>query len=186
MSRVVALLRGINVGGHRVAMADLRRHFEALKLRNVATFIASGNVIFDAPAAAGDDFSALEGRIEKLLAKALGFEAPTFIRTLAELEAILARPVFPKMAETDSLYVNFLRTEPDAAAQRAVLALESPVDHFRFRGRELYWLCNGKISEVSIAWPKLDKLAKSSKSTDGTSRNITSVRKLVAAMGGRA
>ena len=76
--------------------------------------------------------------------------------------------------------VSFLRDEPDAAAQRPVLALESPVDKFRFHGRELYWLCHGKISEVSVAWPQLDKLAKSSKAVSGTSRNITSLRKLLA------
>jgi uncharacterized protein (DUF1697 family) len=182
MPRAVALLRGINVGGHRVAMADLRRHFEALKLRNVATFIASGNVIFDAPAPG--DFAALEQRIEKHLAKALGFEAPTFIRTADEIAEVVAAVPFPRVRETDSLYVSFLRAEPDAAAKRAVLALESPVDEFRFRGRELYWLCHGKISEVSLAWPKLEKLAKSAKFIEGTSRNITSVRKLLAVMGG--
>ena len=182
MPRAVALLRGINVGGHRVAMADLRRHVEALKLGNVATFIASGNVIFDTPARA--DLAALEQRIERHLAKALGYEVPTFIRTIDEITAVAAAEPFPDAAATDSLYVSFLRAAPDAAAKRAVLDLESPVDTFCFRGRELYWRCRGKISEVSIAWPKLEKLARSAKSIDGTSRNITSVRKLLAAMGG--
>lgn len=182
MPRVVALLRGINVGGHRVAMADLRRHFEALKLKNCATFIASGNVIFDAPARA--DLAALEGRIEKHLAKALGFQAPTFIRSVDEIAEVVTSVPFPHVCETDSLYVSFLRGEPDDAGKQAVLALESPVDEFRFRGRELYWLCHGKISEVSVAWSKLEKLARSAKQIDGTSRNITSVRKLLAAMGG--
>ena len=120
MHRAVALLRGINVGGHRVAMADLRRHFEALGLAHVATFIASGNVIFDLPAG---NPAALERRIEKHLEKALGFAVPTYIRTVDELrEAVDAVP-FPKVLATDSLYVNFLRTEPDEAARRAILAL---------------------------------------------------------------
>lgn len=178
MQRAVALLRGINVGGHRVAMADLRHHFEALGLARVATFIASGNVIFDLPAG---NPAALERRIEKHLEKALGFAVPTYIRTVDELrEAVDAVP-FPKVLATDSLYVNFLRTEPDEAARRAILALESPVDKFGFRGRELYWLCHGKISEVSTAWPQLDKLARTGKGADGTSRNITTVRKLIEA-----
>ena len=179
MPRLVALLRGINVGGHRVAMADLRRHFQALKLRQVETFIASGNVIFEAPADA--DPAALEVRIEEHLGKKLGFECPTLIRSLDHLAAIAAAKPFPRIRPEDSLYVTFLRAEPDAAAQQAVLALESPVDKFRFIGRELYWLCHGKISEVSIAWPKLDKLGRSTSGLPGTSRNITSVRKLVEA-----
>jgi uncharacterized protein (DUF1697 family) len=179
--RFVALLRGINVGGHRVKMDALRRHFEALRLRNVETFIASGNVIFDAPAG---DIAAPERRIERHLAKVLGFEAPVFIRTVDEIATAVASVPFPRFSETDSLTITFLRTEPDPAAKEAVLALASPVDEFRFRGREVYWLCHGKISEVSLAWPKLEKLAKSAKSIDGTSRNITSVRKLLESVNG--
>lgn len=178
MPRAVALLRGINVGGHRVAMADLRRHFEVLKLDRVATFIASGNVIFDLPRGS---VASLERRIEKHLAGALGFETPTFIRTVDELSEVAKSVPFAKVADSDSLYVTFLREVPEEPARRAVLALESPFDTFRFRGRELYWLCHGKISEVSVAWPQLDKLARSNKGLDGTSRNITSVRKLLAA-----
>lgn len=179
MSRLVALLRGINVGGHRVAMADLRRHFEALKLRQVETFIASGNVLFEAPA--GVDVAALEGRIEKHLEEALGFPCPTFIRSLDELSEVVSAKPFPRIGPDDSLHVTFLRAAPDAAAQRPVLALASPVDTFRFIGRELYWLCHGKISEVSVAWPQLDKLGRSKSALPGTSRSITSVRKLVEA-----
>ena len=161
-------------------MADLRRYGEALGLRNVATFIASGNLIFDV--AAGADLAALERRLEKHLASEFGFEAPAFIRTADEIAAVAETQLFPDLAATDSLYVSFLRSVPDEAAKKAILALESPVDTFRFLGRELYWRCRGKISEVSIAWPMLDKLAKSGKAVDGTSRNITSVRKLLVAM----
>ena len=158
-------------------MADLRLHFERLKLKRVATFIASGNVIFDLPRGA---VAALERRIEKHLAKCLGYDVPTFVRTIAELREAAENVPFTDLAETDSLYINFLRTDPDDAARRAILSLESPVDKFAFRGRELYWLCHGKISEVSVAWPHLDKLARAGKGADGTSRNITSVRKLLA------
>ena len=50
MERVVALLRGINVGGHRLSMADLRRHLEDLGCTDVATYIQSGNVVLTPPA----------------------------------------------------------------------------------------------------------------------------------------
>jgi len=49
MTRYVAFLRGINLGKRRVKMEQLRRHFEGFGLENVATFIASGNVVFDSP-----------------------------------------------------------------------------------------------------------------------------------------
>ena len=50
MTRYVALLRAINVGGHTVKMDALRKHFSRMGFANVETFIASGNVIFDAKA----------------------------------------------------------------------------------------------------------------------------------------
>ena len=61
MTRYVAFLRAINVGGRRVKMHHLRELFESLGFSNVETFIASGNVIFDSPA---EDTRKLEQRIE--------------------------------------------------------------------------------------------------------------------------
>ena len=176
MPRFIAFLRGINVGGHRIKMEALRRHFEVLELENVTTFIASGNVIFDSPATA----AALAQRLEKHLATVLGYETPTLLRTLPELAAVAAFPAFPKTGADDSLYVYFLRSAPDADQQRAIGALTSDVDDFRIHGRELYWRCRGKISQVSIAWPKLEKLMKS---VAATSRNLATVRQLAAQYG---
>jgi uncharacterized protein (DUF1697 family) len=66
-TRFVALLRGINVGGGNVIkMTDLKACLEASRLQNVATYIASGNVLFDAP---GDEESKLVRRIERVLSK---------------------------------------------------------------------------------------------------------------------
>jgi uncharacterized protein (DUF1697 family) len=93
----VALLRGINVGGHRVAMARLRDLFIALNLANVRTYIQTGNVFFETEA---DDRLALQHRIESHLASALGWPAPTCLRTIAELEAVLALDPFAGIALT--------------------------------------------------------------------------------------
>src|SRR3954469_1096146 len=76
--RYIAFLRGINVGGHRVKMDRLRDLFTALGFSNVATFIASGNVIFEAPAT---DVTELEERIEAQLERSLGYEVEIFVRT---------------------------------------------------------------------------------------------------------
>ncbi|HLE57521.1 MAG TPA: DUF1697 domain-containing protein, partial [Rhodothermia bacterium] len=69
MPRFIAFLRAINVGGHTVTMADLRTHFESLGFDRVETFIASGNVIFDAPSS---DTKSLAVRIENRLRENLG------------------------------------------------------------------------------------------------------------------
>ena len=67
--RYIALLRAINVGGHTVKMEQLRGLFADIGFANVETFIASGNVIFDALSA---DEAALATQIEHSLAQALG------------------------------------------------------------------------------------------------------------------
>jgi len=85
MPRLIAFLRAINVGGHTVTMEKLRREFEGLGLKDVETFIASGNVIFTARQA---DTVALEKKIEARLHKALGYEVATFVRSCEEVAAV--------------------------------------------------------------------------------------------------
>lgn len=173
MSRSVAFLRGINTGGHRVAMAELRRQFEVIGLENVETYIASGNVIFDTPKGAT---GSLEKKIEQHLAKALGFPAPACVRTLAEIKAIVACNAFLKVTENDSLWIYLLREKPDKAMLGALEGMTSEVEAFHVEGREVYWLCHGKISEVSRVWAKLEKLMKG---VHATARNIRTLEKIV-------
>jgi uncharacterized protein (DUF1697 family) len=84
---MIALLRGINVGGHTVKMERLRELFAELGLRNVTSYIQTGNVFFDTDET---DTAKLKERIEQHLKTALGYDVPTFLRTVAEFEAILA------------------------------------------------------------------------------------------------
>lgn len=154
-------------------MTELRTQFEALGLQNVETYIASGNVIFDTPKGA---MPALEKKIERHLAKSLGFPAPACVRTLAEIEAVARYKAFPKVTEEDSLWIYLLRVEPDTAMVKALAAMGSEVEAFHVKGREVYWLCHGKMSEVSRVWPKLEKLMKS---VDATARNIRTLEKIV-------
>ena len=87
MPKYIAFLRGINVGGHRVKMDRLRAIFAELGLKDVSTFIASGNVLFTTESG---DADGLRERIESQLASQLGYEVPTFLRSPAELAAIVA------------------------------------------------------------------------------------------------
>jgi hypothetical protein len=68
--RYIALLRGINVGGHTVKMDRLAKLFEEIGLKNVETFIASGNVIFES---ASNDADALERKVATHLERSLGY-----------------------------------------------------------------------------------------------------------------
>jgi uncharacterized protein (DUF1697 family) len=178
VQRYIAFLRGINVGGHRVTMQRLREVFEELGLANVATFIASGNVIFDAPASVRDP-AELEARIEKRLHAALGYEVPTFLRTPAEVAAVVAHRPFAAAemaAAGNTLHVAMLRSAPGKAAAKALVGLRTAKDEFHVRGRELYWLCRGRTSDSLVKWQVLDKAL----AMPATMRNIKMLRKLAA------
>ncbi len=112
-------------------MAVLRQVFEGLGYTAVETFIASGNVIFEA-----QDDAGTTARIESALEEELGFEVPTFLRTAAEVIDVADADVF---GDSSSVEVSFLRAAPDAAAARALEATATGADRLAVIGREVYW-----------------------------------------------
>jgi uncharacterized protein (DUF1697 family) len=175
MPRFVAFLRAVNLGGRTVKMDRLRGLFEELGFSKVETFIASGNVIFEARSRIGGK---LEGAIEKHLKDALGFEVATFVRSAEEIVAVESYKPF---SESDlsvpdySVYVAFLREEPDRRCAEALLDRRSDFDDFHIHRREAYWLCRGRFSESATSSTDLEKILQCS----ATVRNMTTVRKLV-------
>ena len=156
-------------------MAALRGNFVELGFTNVRTFIASGNVIFGAPAKP----ALLERRIEKHLHSALGYEVDTFIRSLDEVRQAVAdvdSQFAAQLANGSKVYVEFLRALPTAENRQQVIALSNDVDVFSFGERELYWLCHKSMAETTVTGPRLAKALGGSM----TARNITSLRKLIA------
>jgi uncharacterized protein (DUF1697 family) len=134
MTRMIAFLRAVNVGGRRMKMDRLRAELAGIGIANVETFIASGNVLFDADTEAPDPEAraALERRIEAQIVRAFGFASDTFIRTASELATIAAQP--PAAAPDDTIYVGFLHSEPGEAAAARLHALQTPVDRLELRG----------------------------------------------------
>jgi uncharacterized protein (DUF1697 family) len=117
MSRYVALLRGINVGGNNlIKMAALKASFETLGFRDVATYIQSGNVLFAASEAGA---AKLALRIEAALAATFGYEASVVLRSHKELQAIVARAparfgAQPDKYRYDVIYLKAPLTGPAA------------------------------------------------------------------------
>lgn len=174
----MALLRAINVGGHVVPMARLRELFAALKFADVATVIASGNVLFTARSGTPDQ---LERRIETHLQQSLGYEVATFLRSADELADVVAHQPFPADAPLDAghaLSVLFLKGPLSTPARAALLSLRTPTDDFHVRGREAYWLCRGRVSDSKVTGAKIEKAV----GGPATARNITTVRKLATAV----
>jgi uncharacterized protein (DUF1697 family) len=140
MPQLVAFLRAINVGGHTVTMDELRRLFADLRFGDVQTFIASGNVIFSTPAR---DTKALEKKIEAHLARSLGYDVATFLRTLPEVAAAATHPAFTpaRISSAGAYSIGFLAAPLSVAARAAVMAQRTDIDDFHLHGREIYWLC---------------------------------------------
>ena len=173
--RLFAFLRAINVGGRNVAMAELRRVFESLGLRDVETFIASGNVVFTS---GGQDIRALELLVEDGLRKALGYEVTTFIRNEEELAAIAKCEPFRKshLQDAAALNVGFLAAPPGPAAKKLIAGFRSEVDDFHVRGREVYWLSRTKQSDSKFNNVRFEKML----NTRATWRGINTIRRLAA------
>ncbi len=182
MTRYVAFLRGLNVGGHTVKMDQLRTCFEALGFSEVSTFIASGNVIFSTDGTdetADTDVAFIESRIERALKEALGYEVATFLRTDAEVAQIARHPPPPNVAarEGDTNYVLFLKGPVDAATRRRILALSNDEDVLHVHERELYWLRRGSLLDTTIPDREFNKALSGVLTTN---RNINTVRRLAA------
>ena len=176
MTKYIAFLRAINVGGHTVRMDYLRSLFEALRFSNVETFIASGNVIFDSKSG---NSTLLEQKIETHLRKTLGYEVRTFVRTTSELAGVANYEPFSETELTapgNTLYVGFLPQKPDGEAKTRVLALSSATDDFAVHGREVYWLCRTSFSESKVSGALLEKTL----GLAATFRNVNTVRRMAA------
>lgn len=176
MTRYLAFLRAINVGGHTFKMDYLRTLFEEMGFPNVESFIASGNVIFDAPV---EDIRSLEERVEKRLHESLGYRVATFLRTAVELAAVASYQPFPneELAEGGAaVYVAFMPSAPGEQAQQKLMGFRSPVDDFHVHEREIYWLCRIRMSESAFSGGLLEKTI----GLPATMRNTSTVRKLAA------
>jgi uncharacterized protein (DUF1697 family) len=87
VTRYVALLRGINVGGNNlIRMPALKACFEAQGFKEVATYIQSGNVLFSSR---GGDHVALTRRIEAELSNAFAYRASVVVRSLEQMQAVV-------------------------------------------------------------------------------------------------
>ncbi|HXU10093.1 MAG TPA: DUF1697 domain-containing protein [Blastocatellia bacterium] len=173
MAKYVAFLRAINVGGHTVKMDHLRGLFESLGFTEVATVIASGNVIFTSTSRS----PALEKKIEDDLRQSLGYQVITFVRATSELKAIAAcRPLDASEIDAagNAFYIGFLKGSPSDEAKQKLASLATDDDKFHFSGHELYWLRRKKFSDSKLSGPLLEKTL----GMRTTLRNSTTVKRI--------
>jgi len=136
MTTWIALLRGINVGGHhKVPMADLRAVVASLGYQDVATYIQSGNVVF----ATDGEESTIVGALEEAIESRFGFPVPVVLRTVTELAAISRHhPLATPASDPRRLMVAFLDRVPDVSVRGALDPEEFAPDRSALVGREVY------------------------------------------------
>lgn len=174
MTRYVALLRAVNVGGRNiVAMADLRAWIEDLGFANPRTVLNSGNVVFEGGTLATER---LEAKLESEAKKALKIETPFVVRTGADLERVIERNPFPKEASSDPgrLLVIFTKANLAAASVKSLEAAIVGRERVRADGRHLYAVYPDGAGQSKLTAALIDKKL----GCAGTGRNWNTVMKL--------
>jgi len=174
VSAYVALLRGINVAGHRrVPMAELRAAVEDLGCTRVSTYLQSGNVVFHTSRTAP---ATLATAIERQITRGLGLDVDVLVRTRAELDALAAaNPFLEEGADATALHVAFLGARPPATARRAVDPERFAPDRFALHGREVYLSCPNGYGRSRLTNPFFERAL----GTTVTTRNWKTVTSLV-------
>lgn len=131
----IALLCGINVGGHRpLKMNNLRDMFRHLGFKNVVSYIQSGNVIFDAPE---QDEDQLANEIQKQIEVTFGYEVPVIIFSSTDLKVILEQFPFEEK-EGWREYITFLSDQPSKEQIERLETLSSDIETFQVANRAVY------------------------------------------------
>nr|WP_298997037.1 DUF1697 domain-containing protein [uncultured Allomuricauda sp.] len=110
MKKYIALLRGINVGGHKkIKMVELKKVLAANGFQEVQTYIQSGNLLFKAERQTSLE---LAEKIHRLIEARFGFQVPVLVITIEELKNILDNNPFDKKPEENQLFFTLLKTPP--------------------------------------------------------------------------
>lgn len=141
MNTYISLLRGINVSGQKtIRMAELKGVYESLRLRNVETYLQSGNVVFDSEEL---DRAALARRVEAAIERTFGYAVAVLIRGEDDFQRILSRNPFLNARQEDpaKLHVTFLAVTPPEGTWAGLPVVRDTADEFSPAGSEVYVFC---------------------------------------------
>jgi uncharacterized protein (DUF1697 family) len=146
MTVMVALLRGINVGGKgKLPMADLRAIVAGLGHEDVRTYIQSGNVVFDARSTSTDEVAA---ELAEAIARESEVAPAVVVRTAAELQAVVDDDPFVSRGEdTASVHVAFFAEDAEDPGDLSRFAPEEAVAI----GREVHLFLPGGMGRSKLA-----------------------------------
>ncbi len=176
MSRCVALLRAVNVGGRNlIAMSDLRAHLEKLGYPNPQTLLQSGNVVFEG---GKQSAAAIERELEAATAKRFKLEIDICVRTAREWSAIVERLPMRREAKADPARLAVMCLKEKMAPEtvdelRAKIRGRETVEG---DGRQLYLFYPDGMGTSKFTPGLIEKTI----GVSGTARNWNTVLKLAA------
>ncbi len=155
MPAYIAMLRGINVSGHKtIKMEHLRELCGHLGFRNVETYVQSGNIVFQTPI---ENPGALSKRIGETILQSFGFDAPVIVRTSKQMRNVIANNPFLKEKDVDSskLHVTFLSETAQKDSLTKLETLSTGPDRLYTARQEIYVYCpdgygRSKLSNSAI------------------------------------
>jgi uncharacterized protein (DUF1697 family) len=182
----VALLRGINVAGGKVVMADLRQVVTSLGHTDVATYIQTGNVVFTPVVftPADGDSTTLASELRTAIAGSLGLDPAVIVLTRDELADALEQNPYKDEPNPRYVHMVFLPAELDDAAQSQIRQAADEArsrgskDEATLLGRTLYVHTPDGFGTSELATTLLAK--RKSPAAAGTARNLNTVTKLLA------
>jgi uncharacterized protein (DUF1697 family) len=168
MARSVALLRAVNVGGRSVPMSELRGLFEQLGGHRVATYIQSGNVIFDPPRVA---ISSFEDDAEQALFERYGLRSAVTVRSADEIQDVLTGIPFPTGVHR-FVHVGFFKSAPAPDEVDDLSSYDAGEERLAVAARVCYLYLPNGVGRAKLP-AKVNRL-----STPVTVRNLRTVTAL--------
>ena len=175
MQTYIALLRGINVSGHKIIkMEILRNVLQELDFKNISTYIQSGNIIFKSDL---KDVNLLENQIASKIEEHFGFSVPVIIVLPAELKMIVKNNPFStqKMEDPTQPYVAFLSEAPAPAALEILGSIDFGNDRFINIDKTLYLFYANSAANTKLS----NAMVKNKLKVTETSRNWKTINKLI-------
>lgn len=178
--RYVALLRGINVGGkNMIKMEKLRATLASLGFENVKSYINSGNLAFDVSSphvSKGENIDTqLTSIIHDAILKDFGFDISVMVRSVAEIEEIIANnPYIGQFDNDKDVNVFFLGSETNAEQKSQLQGKTNDSEFITIRGRTIYYMLRISILDSALGKGFLDRKLK----IVNTARNWRTVNKI--------
>lgn len=172
---VAALLRGVNVGpGNPLRMEQLRAICGSLGLEDTITHVQSGNAIF---LTKETNLAEIAEELETTIEAECGFRSSVALRTVSELEAVVAANPFEGRTDLNAsrLLVTFLFQDPGEEGREAVRLVDTLGEELYAVGRELYIYYPNGVGKTLLKERVLNKAL----GTMGTSRNWNTVTKVL-------